>query len=151
MGGAAALPDERDLPARAAHPFMLQGSGRRAGDPPAGGRRRRQAERILVRLAPAPQQQGRAAAFLGGELEPARRGHRQPGDLADRGGEAAMARALLHHRKHLLVIAAFGEEQAIGGQPRQSEAGREQVAAGERPEHLPAFPACPGEMRGERG
>lgn len=151
MGRAAALPDERDLPAGAADPFMRQERGGRAGDPPAGERRRREGERIRVQPAPAPQQQGRAAPFLGGELEPARRGRRQPPDLADRCGEAAMAGPLLHHREHLLVIAAFGVEQAIGSQPRLGQAGREQVAAPQRPKHLAAFPPRSGETRGERG
>jgi len=62
-----------------------------------------------------------------------------------------MARALLHHRKHLLVVAAFGIKKAIGRQPHLSEAGREQVAAGQRPEHLAAFPPRHGEAGGERG
>ena len=169
MRWAAALPGERDMPAGAAdplirpnpgmspnpcmspNPFLSQGLGRCAGDPPAGERRRREAKRIHVRLAPAPQHQGRAASFLGGELEPAGRSHCQPSHLADHGGEAAVARALLHHRKHLLVIAAFGVEQAIGRQPGLSETGREQIAAGQRPEHLAGLPPGDGEARGEGG
>ena len=68
MRWAAALPDERDMPAGAADPFLGQRLGRCAGDPPAGERRRREAKRIHVRLAPAPQHQGRAAALLGSAL-----------------------------------------------------------------------------------
>src|SRR3954470_19767611 len=65
VGWAAALPDERDLPAGAADALVGQGRGRGAGDPPAGERRRGKRKRIFTRPAPAPQQQGRAAAFLG--------------------------------------------------------------------------------------
>ena len=62
-----------------------------------------------------------------------------------------MACALFHHRQYFFVVAAFGVEQAIGGQPRPREAGREQVAPAQRPEHLTAFSPRHGEARGERG
>ena len=144
MRRAAALAGERDLPAGAADPFMRQsGRGRRAGDPPAGERRRRRAERIRVRLAPAPQHQGHAAAFLGGELEPAGGGHGQRAPPRRPRRRGCRGAPLLHHRKHLLVVAAFGIEQAIGRQPRLGEARREQVAAGQRPEHLAALAPRP--------
>jgi len=62
-----------------------------------------------------------------------------------------MAGALLHHRKHLLVVAAIGIEQPVGREPRSSEPGREQVAAALRPKHLPPCPRLDGEAGGERG
>ena len=46
-----------------------------------------------------------------------------------------MAKPLLHHRKHILVAAAFGIEQAVRREPGQSEAGREQIGPAQRPQH----------------
>jgi len=151
MRWAAALADERDLPAGAADAVMGQRRGRCASEPPAGERGRGLRQRIGARTAPAPEQQGRSPAFLGGELEPPARGHRQPPDLADHSREAAVANPLLDHRQHLLVIAAFGIDEAIGSQPRLGEAGREQIAAGKSPEHLPGCAARHCEAGGERG
>ncbi len=151
MGRSAALADQGDAPAGAADAGEGQGGGRGAGDPPAGHRRRGLAERIGAGLAPAPQQQSRRPALLGGELEPAAGGHRHPPRLADQGGEAAVAHPLLHHRQYLLVVAAFGVEQAVRRQPGQSKTGGEQVRAGQRPEHLAAGARGDREARGERG
>jgi len=151
MRGPAALADERDLPAGAADTVVRQGRCGRPGEPPAGERGRRLGERVIPGPAPAPEHQRRRAALLGGELEPARRGHRHPPDLADHRREAAMAHPLLDHREHLIVAPAFGVNETIRGQPRLRQAGREQIAPRERPEHLPAFPARHREAGGERG
>ncbi|MEA3042055.1 MAG: hypothetical protein QOC65_1544 [Sphingomonadales bacterium] len=58
-----------------------------------------------------------------------------------------MAQPLLHHRQHLLVAPAFGVEDPARRQAGLREAGGEQVAAGQRPEHNP-LPARPA--RGDR-
>jgi hypothetical protein len=46
-----------------------------------------------------------------------------------------MAQPLLHHRQHLLVAAAFRVEHPLRPEPGAGEAGREQVAPAERPQH----------------
>jgi len=157
MRGAAALPDQSDPPAGAAEPFERadRGIGQRrrgrAADPPAGRRRRRRGERIGAGLAPAAEQKRRGAALLGGELEPAGGGHLDPAHLADHSGEAAVPHPLLHHRKRLLVIAAFGVDHPLRRQPRLGQTGREQIAADERPKHLATFAGRAGEAGGGGG
>lgn len=142
MRRAAALADQSDPPASAADPFLGIDPVRRrrrggAADPPARAGGGGGGQRLLVRAPPAPEQQRRRAAILGGELEAARGRHRRPPRLADHRREAAVPHPFLHHRQHLVVVPAFGVEQAIRPQPRQSERGGEEIAAGERPEHLP--------------
>ena len=60
-----------------------------------------------------------------------------------------MTHAFLHHRQHLFVIAAFGVEQAIRLQPDPGKRRREEIATGERPEHLPPAPGETGGGGGE--
>ena len=139
MRWAAALADERDLPAGAADPRRVdagQRRGRARSRSASGCRRRTAGERIGARPCasgeagkPASRSPRRRAG--GGGWRPCR-----PARLADHRGEAAVAHAFLHHRQHLRIVAALGEEQAVRRQPRLREAGREQIAPRHRPEHL---------------
>jgi len=140
MGFAAALAGEGDVPPRAADAGRRERRRGRRADPPAGDGGGRGGEGILGQASSAAQQQRGRAAFLGGELEAAGRGHRHAPCLADHRGEPAVAQPLLHHRQHILVAAAFGVEDALRLQPGAGKAGREQVAAGERPQHRPRPP-----------
>ena len=60
-----------------------------------------------------------------------------------------MTQPLLHHRQHVLVAPAFGIEQPVGSEAGAGQAGREQVAAGERPQHDAR--AAGGDRREEEG
>ena len=60
-----------------------------------------------------------------------------------------MPKPLLHDGEHILVATAFGLDQPFGGEPRQSEGGREQVAAPEGPKHRSLQPG--GNSRREQG
>lgn len=145
---AAALPHQFDPPAGAADTVMGKRRRRRGGETPAGRRRGRDEERIGVGLLPMAEQQSRRPALLGGKLETAAGRHFGAPHFADHGGEAAMAHPLLHHRQHFFVSATFGIEQAIRLQANLRQGRREQVAAGECPEHLPP---APGEASGGGG
>jgi len=46
-----------------------------------------------------------------------------------------MAKPFFHHRQHILVAAAFGEEEPVGAEPRLGQAGCKQIAVPHRPEH----------------
>ena len=128
-------------------PGTRQRRGRRAADPPAGDGGRRRGQRIGVRPCASAAASGRRARL------PRRRagaGGWRPwsarADLADHRGEAAVAQPLLHHRQHLLVVAAFGIDQPVGRQPGQREAGREQVA----PRRAPTAPVPSPRARASR-
>jgi hypothetical protein len=60
-----------------------------------------------------------------------------------------VAEAFFHDCQHFLVVAAFGVEDAGGAQARAGEPGREQVAAGQGPEHRPLPAPEPGGDAGE--
>ena len=142
MRRAAALADEGDPPAGAADPRRCgQRRGGRAGDPPAGERGRR-ARRADPRRPPRQRRSSKA----GVPPSSAASWSRRVAAMAARPTSPTTAARLpwrtpfLHHRQHLLVVAAFGVEQAVRRQPRLRQAGREQIAAGERPEHLAVAP-----------
>jgi len=61
-----------------------------------------------------------------------------------------MAQAILHHRQHLRVAAAFGIEDAVRRQSGPGKSGGKKIASGERPQHLSLF-LHPRKTRGERG
>lgn len=92
----------------------------------------------------AAERQRQGAGFLGGELQPAARGQGQPGDLADHGGEPAMAQPLLHHQQHRPVVPGLGSNLGInhpvGVQADAGEARSEQVGSRQRPQHRPIEP-----------
>ena len=134
MGLAAALAGELDGPARAADAGDDERRRRRAADPPAGDGGRGGGERIGAALPPAAQQQGEGFAFLGGELEPARGGHRHAAGLADHRAEAAVAQPFLHHRQHFRLVAAVGVEHMLRRQAGLRQPRSEQVASGQGPQ-----------------
>ena len=124
------------MPAGPAETGIRERRGGRAADPPAGDGSGRRGERVGAPFPPAAQQQSRRAAFLGTELEPAKARHLGTRDFAHHRGKPAMAQPFLHHRQKLGIVAAIGIENPVWGQTRQSEGRSEQVAPGERPQHL---------------
>lgn len=65
-----------------------------------------------------------------------------------------MADSFLHHRQHLGIVAALGEEQPIRRQPRLRKPRREQIPPCHRPEHLAGLAVRvrrPRETRGQGG
>lgn len=60
-----------------------------------------------------------------------------------------MAEAFLDHRQRLVVIAAFGIEEAVGGKPRLIQCRGEQIASLEHPQHHAFQPG--GDPGGKQG
>lgn len=54
-----------------------------------------------------------------------------------------MAQTFFHHRKRILIAAAFGIDQVVRRQPRLRQPGGEQVSSA-RPQHLPILPRPAG-------
>ena len=152
MGRAAALADERDPPAGAADARRRgKRRGRRAADPPAGergrGQRRADPRRSCASAAAArPSSPPSSAASWSRRVG----GHGGAPDLADHRGEAAVAQPFLHHRQHLLVVAAFGVEQAVGRQPRLRQA-RARTDRGRRSAQSTGAPRRRSARRARRG
>lgn len=137
MGFAAALADKLDAPARPADALDRQRRRGRGRDPPAGDRGRWHGERIAALAGMAFQQQRDRLAALGGELQPAGIGHRGALHLADHRAEPAVPQPFLHQREQLGIVAGLGIEDSLGGKPRLIQAGREQVATPDHPQHRP--------------
>ena len=97
---------------------------------------------------PAAQRDADAARAFGGKLQPARRGHRQPGDLADDRAGPAMAQPLLETGQNALVVARLDIDHPVGQQPGLGEGRGEQVRPGDAPEHLAA--GARGDAGGEQ-
>lgn len=123
----------------AADAWNRQRLGRNDGDAPArhGGGRRAEVGRIAVPSPAAQRDADRPGAF-GGKLEPARRRHRQSGDLADDSAKAAMAKAFLHARHDGLVVAGLDIDNAIGAKACLGKRRSEQVRLGDAPQRLAA-------------
>ena len=142
MRGAAALANESDLPARPTDPFERsdrrewQGRCGPAGDPPAGERGRGKIKRIAILLLPPAAKQGRRPAFFRSELKPPCGRHQGPPDLADDGGEGAMADSFFHDRQSLFVIAAIGVEDPVGRKACLSQSGSKEITPGQGPQDL---------------
>ena len=81
-------------------------------------------------------QHGQDSALFGCQLQAAGRDHAEfAGVFTDDGGEAVVAQAFLHNRKH--VFASFGEQDAVGVQAGIGKTGREQISLAQHPEDGP--------------
>jgi hypothetical protein len=143
MRFAAALAGKFDAPAGAADASNRQVFRRDAGDPPARHRGGRQRERILVASPPALQHQSGGAFLFRRELEPAGGRHGEAADLPDHRGKAALAKALLHHGKHILIAHAFRLEQLMGRQADLRQGRSEQIPPFQGPKNRAAAAGAP--------
>ncbi len=74
--------------------------------------------------------------ILGGQLQAARRHHGQFRHFCDHGAETTVAQGLLAHGQQCFFVAGFDMNDAVGREPRLSQARREQVGPRDAPQHL---------------
>ena len=131
---AAAATLQRDPPTRGAEAGQaVRRPARRGGDAPAGHR----GARLLPVFAHAQHQAGDAAG-AGGELQPAPGGKIERARLAQHGARAARAQPLLHRPQDVVGFARPHDDQPVGIEPEDAEAGTVEIAAREAPERRPA-------------
>ena len=150
---AGAATDQFDQPARPADARNGERCGGQRRDAPARGGGRRLAEIGRLGLpAPAAERDADRARSFGGELKPPRGGHRQARDFGHHGAQPAVAQPLLKAGEDGLLVAALEIDDAVGLQAGLGERRREQVRAGDAPEHLAAGARGDpgGEQRGGR-
>src|SRR5439155_14220471 len=97
-------------------------------------------------VAPAPQQQGRDAGTLGGELQAAPGNHRQPADFADDSGEARCAQPLFDRPRDVVIARRADQHEARGIEPICEETGAVEIGALQAPQD--GASAEPGEDGG---
>lgn len=76
------------------------------------------------------------AGTFGGELQPARGGHRQARQLADDDTEATVAQALFHAGEQCLFVTGLDIDDTARQQTHLGQRRREQVRPCDAPEHL---------------
>ncbi len=108
---------------------------------------------LLGHRPPAPDDQGRHARGLGGQLQAPRGGEAQPRDLADHGSQTLLAQAFLDEGQDLAPALGLGIDHPIRMKARAQEPRGEQVPAGQAPEHgsLEAGRNACGEQGGAAG
>jgi len=124
------------------------------GDAPSGdGGGRTMNQVLLVDSPPAPDDQGRHARGLGGQLQATRGSQSQARDLADDGSQSLIAQAFLDERQDLPLALCLGIDHPVRMQARAQEPRGEQIPAGQAPEDgslEPGRDAC-GEQGGAAG
>ncbi len=101
--------------------------------------------------AAAPQQEGRNADRLAGQVQPARGCERQrAGEFADYAGQSAMAQRVLQRQQHGIGPPGLGIDHPVRMQSHTGQGGGEQVALLKHPEHPPPGRGAQsgGEQRG---
>ena len=136
----------------------MGGEGR---DAPAGDGSGGQARQLLLgHRPPAPERKSRHPRSLGGELQAAGCGQAKARYLADDGGEPLFAQTLLHGGENISLAEGLSIDDAIRVQAGIHEAGSEQVASVEAPQHRAFEPGsnagreegcCPSELGGGTG
>ena len=112
-------PDQLDEPARPPHARHRQGRGGQRGDPPARHRRRGLAKvRGLCRTPPAPEREAQRAALAGGQVQPARDGHRETGRFRHNGRKPAIPQPLLHAAEHGCLVPRLDMDHPVRMQTR---------------------------------
>ena len=124
----------------------LQAGGRRdplwpRRHPPSrrGGCRLAKIHRVGL-AAPPPYGDADGPARFRGELEPARPGQGQAGELRHNCTEPVMAQPLLKTRKHVILVSGFDENDPVRRQSGLGKCWREHILPGQAPEHGTAAP-----------
>ncbi len=106
------------------------------GDAPAGRGSRRQVDQILLgQCPPAPDDESGHAGGFSRQLQAPRGGEPHARDLADDGRQPLLTQAFLDEGQDLAFPLGFGIDHPVRVQTCAQEAGSEQVAARQAPEH----------------
>src|ERR1051326_7349465 len=151
---AAAAAQQFDPPARCSdqlpQPGIISLARGQCRDAPAGhgGARPLAFSRGFRAVAPAPQQKGRDAGMLGGELQPAAGDKRQSPDLADHRDEAGGAQPFFDGPQYVLVARRADDDKARRVEPMRQEPRPVQIGPLQAPQHRPRAKA--GEDAGDK-